>query len=383
MTVTTSISSTCTPFRGRVGIAGAGLLGRLLAWKLLQQGCGVTLFDSDNLLSRNPGQQHRAAAYTAAGMIAPFSEAVATEKLAYDMGMQSLALWPDWLQALQQESGESIDYQQQGSLVIAHPQDRAELRQFETDLQRMLGDDARYESLDRAAIHNLEPDLAPHFSQGLLLPVEAHIDNRRLLDVLLQHCLQMGLECRDQCEVTCGPHQIHTAARRYDFDLVIDSRGVGAKPEWSAVRGVRGEVLGVHTPEVTLNRPVRLMHPRYQLYVVPKAEQHFVIGATQIESEDRSPVSVQSSLELCSALYTLSPAFAEARIIEQISNLRPTLIDNRPRVQWQTGLIRVNGLFRHGYLLAPCVINHLLNRLNRGGALPFDQALGLEEPEHA
>jgi glycine oxidase len=123
---------------------------------------------------------------------------------------------------------------------------------------------------------------------------------------------------------------------------------------------VRGEVLRVSTDEVNLQRPVRLLHPRYQLYIVPKPNQEFVIGATQIESEDRSPMSVQSALELNSALYTVNPAFAEARIIEMQSNLRPALNDNRPQIQYTDGIVKVNGLYRHGYLLAPVVVQHTL-----------------------
>jgi glycine oxidase len=114
---------------------------------------------------------------------------------------------------------------------------------------------------------------------------------------------------------------------------------------------------------VHFHRPIRLMHPRYQLYVVPKPDNRFIIGATQIESEDRSPVSLQSSLELSSALYTLSPAFAEARIIEMDSNLRPAFHDNLPRIDIQNGIIRANGLFRHGYLLAPAVVDSIMASL--------------------
>jgi glycine oxidase len=164
------------------------------------------------------------------------------------------------------------------------------------------------------------------------------------------------------------------------FDLVIDCRGVGAQAQWQGVRGVRGEILRVQTDEVQLQRPVRLLHPRYQLYVVPKANQEFVIGATQIESEDRSPVSVQSALELNSALYTINPAFAEARIIEMTSNLRPALNDNRPQIQYGEGLICVNGLYRHGYLLAPIVVQHTLALIDSSTAVERDFSDVLYQP---
>src|SRR5690606_15188424 len=115
-----------------------------------------------------------------------------------------------------------------------------------------------------------------------------------------------------------------------EVDLILDCRGMGVHGEQPQLRGVRGEVIHVQSSEITLNRPLRLMHPRYKLYVVPKPEQRFIIGATELESTDSSPISVQSALELCSALYTINPAFAEARILELDSNLRPAYRDNLP-----------------------------------------------------
>jgi len=372
------MSATDPLYQGRVGIAGAGLLGRLLAWKLVKQGCEVTLFDASKLFDQDRIPS-LTAAYTAAGMIAPLSEAVATEKLIFDLGRESLALWPRWLAALTAETGQTINYEHNGSLVIAHPQDHAELVQFQCDLNRTLGAQAQAEQLDRAGVHSLEPDLADHFHNGLLLPEEAHIDNYHLMDLLLQRCLQLGVQVHDESKVNVDTRRIYSDNAEHHFDLVLDCRGAGAKAQWPQVRGVRGEVLTVQTRDVQLSRPVRLMHPRYQLYVVPKPDNFFVIGATQIESEDRSPMTVQSIMELSSALYTISPAFAEARISDLSVNLRPSLTDNRPRIEATDGLIKINGLFRHGYLLAPVVIETLLQWLNGGDALAFSSTLGLEE----
>ena len=135
---------------------------------------------------------------------------------------------------------------------------------------------------------------------------------------------------------------------------------------------MRGEIIHVETPEVKLSRPVRLMHPRYKLYVVPKPNNQFVLGATEIESEDSSPVSVKSTLELCSALYTISPAFSEARILELDANLRPSLPDNLPCIEHSQilsaegrtqDIVSINGLYRHGFLIAPALINQALSTL--------------------
>lgn len=333
----------------KIGVVGGGLLGRLTCWRLLLAGCEVSLFEAGSL-SVCPG-----AARTAAAMLSPLSEVVDSERLIYDMGMAGLRLWPKWNQQLQQP----ITYTERGSLVVAHTLDASQLTQFAAKLHHHLGSQGDYEWLDQVQIATLEPDLS-HYQRALLLRTEAHLDNHALLDQLLADIQTLGGHTHEFTPVQqVQPHAVHTQQKRFAFDEVIDCRGVGAKADLSDLRGVRGEVLWVHTREVQLQRPVRFMHPRYKLYVVPKPGQHFIIGATEIESEDRSPISLRSNLELSSALYALNPAFAEARITTTDVNLRPALMDNLPRIERQPGLVRANGLYRHGYLLAPAVVEAL------------------------
>jgi glycine oxidase len=348
-----------------VGIAGAGLLGRLLAWKLLQSGCKVTLFDAGNILDN---QKNSAAAFTAAGMIAPLSEAVVSDANVFRMGQYALKRWPEWLAQL---SPSNDLFFQHGSLVIAHPQDQSELDQFVSELKFVIPDCHSYQRLNQQQIQELEPDLQSQFSNGLFLAEEGHIHNREFLHLLTQELIRLGCEFREKTSVELEAFTIRSSEKNEKFSCVIDCRGVGAKSQLKNLRGVRGETLHVQTSEVHFQRPIRLMHPRYQLYVVPKPDNCFIIGATQIESEDRSPVSLQSSLELSSALYTLSPAFAEARIIEMDTNLRPAFHDNLPHIDIQNGIIRANGLFRHGYLLAPAVIDSIMASLMKSEKTVF------------
>jgi glycine oxidase len=252
----------------------------------------------------------------------------------------------------------------------------SELEQFERELAFVIPQCKTYHRVNQQQIQELEPDLNPHFSQGLFLAEEGHINNRQLLAALGKEILALGVNLREHTPVNVATHNVITEASEENFDLVIDCRGFGAKKQDANLRGVRGETLAVQTKEISLQRPVRLMHPRYQLYIVPKPYNIFLIGATQIESEDRSPVTLQSSLELSSALYTLSPAFAEARIIEMDTNLRPAYMDNLPRVDIQDGLITANGLFRHGYLLAPAVVENILAHIFQKDKKIFNELLG-------
>ncbi|HQR96496.1 MAG: hypothetical protein B7Y05_19450, partial [Polynucleobacter sp. 24-46-87] len=203
--------------------------------------------------------------------------------------------------------------------------------------------------------------LAGRFRQGVLLAEEAQVDNAELFMALQAALTRLGVVWHEQTPVfSLQEQRLQTAAGWLHFDLVVDARGVGAKQHLQ-VRGVRGEVLTVDAPEVTLQRPVRLMHPRYMLYVVPRANHRFIIGATELESEDKSSVTVRSALELLSALYSLHSGFAEANIVKWSVNLRPALPDNLPFVGWKEGVLTINGLYRHGYLLAPACVLRALN----------------------
>jgi glycine oxidase len=289
------------PTPSSFAIAGAGLVGSLLAWRLLEthhasnRPIRVTLFEKGDL------SQPRSAAHTAAAMISPLSEVVVSERAIYDMGMHSLQLWPQWLEILNSHSAQPVHYNNQGSLVVAHPSDESELEQFAQDLRYHLGDANTAQWLSASELNAREPDLNPHFNRGLLLPSEAFLDNRQLLTNLHQRILALGGDIQQNATITFEPEARIAGEILTGFDCAIDARGTGAKQS-QAVRGVRGEVLWVQTPEVTLNHAVRLMHPRYKLYIVPKPNNSFIVGATEIESQDSSPVSVQSMMELLLAM---------------------------------------------------------------------------------
>jgi glycine oxidase len=186
---------------------------------------------------------------------------------------------------------------------------------------------------------------------------EGHLHPQRAMDSLYRAASSLSVQWRWQTPVTrLSPGVIELPNSQEPFDWVMDTRGLGAKDALS-VRGVRGETIVLHAPGFGLNRAVRLLHPRWRVYIVPRPNHEVIIGATEIESEDRSPISVQSTMELLSAAFSIFPSLAEARIQRTDVNLRPATPDNLPFTEIQSGLIRINGLFRHGWLLAPAVIH--------------------------
>jgi len=322
-------------------VLGGGLCGRLVAWRLAGAGHRVSLHE------RGPADGSQAAAWIAAAMLAPLAEAAVAELLITQLGVASLDTWPRILAELP----EPVFFQRNGTLVVWHHADRTEAPLFERRVRanapRDLADDG-FVALAGPQIDAAEPALAGRFARGWLLAGEGQLDNRQALAALAAGLAARGVQTHWNTAVD--------DAKLPDAHVTIDCRGLGAKPVLPSLRGIRGEVARVHAPGIGLTRPVRLLHPRYPLYIAPKENDVYVIGATEIEGEDMSPVSVRSALELLSAAFAVHPAFGEARILELNSQCRPTLPDHRPALVWDGArTLRVNGLYRHGFMIAPAV----------------------------
>lgn len=354
-------------------IAGGGLLGSLLGWRLARQGYRVVVYEA--AAEAAPA----AAGHTAAAMIAPWAERPVCSDAVFAMGQQSLRWWPQLLDELAADSGERIAMGRSGSLLVAHPADQSELDEFGRFFQHSgLGATDAVRRLDGAGLRALEPQLASHFREGYWLPQEAHLENRPLLALLHRQIQALGGAIHYQAAVTLDGQQALVNGQPVKADCWIDTCGVGATPWTPGLRGVRGEVIWIEAADVAITRPVRLLHPRYHLYLVPKSNGRYILGATEIESADRSPVSVRSALEMLSALYALCPALAEARILEMTSNLRPALASHEPHWQRTALGVQINGLFRHGYLLAPAVLAQVQQDLQ----LPLGLALKPVRQDH-
>ena len=315
-----------------VTIIGAGIAGAWQALLFAQAGHGVTLHE------RSDAQMMLSTSHWAGGMLAPYCESESAEPIISRLGLRSLDLWRETLP----------DTPFNGSLVVTHPRDRA-------DFERFAKLTTGHRRLDAAALAKLEPSLEGRFRDALFFAAEGHVEPRRVLPKLHEKILAAGGIIRFDSEVNAD-----------DIDgVVIDCRGIAARDTQADIRGVKGEMILIETDEVMLSRPVRLIHPRWPLYVIPRENNLFMLGATSIEAEDTG-VSVRSALELLGAAYAVHPAFAEARIVEFGSGLRPAFPDNLPRISIEQERIAVNGLYRHGFLLAPALAELTLAFVERG-----------------
>lgn len=356
-----------------IGIAGAGLLGRLLAWKLARRGHSVTVFDP----ASGPTDHGHAAGWTAAGMLSPIAELESADTQVAELGQRSLDLWQTIVGELQQP----VHFRREGSLLLAHRQDLGAAQRMLDVLRSKLEPARMPRPLPADELAALEPGVHGP-THAWLLVGEGQIHTVQAMQALADGATRAGALWHWDREARVLAPGLIDGQR---FHHVFDVRGVGARPELPPsqsadgvdhgftpqVRGVRGELVWLHAPGVTLHRPLRLLHPRWRVYLVPRPGELVVVGASEIESEDRSPISLLTLVGLLNAAQSVLPELAEARVVHTETNLRPALPDNQPHVSWEPGLTRINGLFRHGWLIAPALVQ---DALQQAGLEPFSGA---------
>jgi glycine oxidase len=315
-----------------VCVIGAGIAGAWQALLFAQAGHDVTLHE------RSDAAMTLSTSHWAGGMLAPWCESEIAEPVISRLGLRALDLW----------RRELPDTPFNGSLVVAHARDRG-------DFERFASMTSGHRRLDARALAELEPSLQGRFREALFFAGEGHVEPRRALPQLYARIVAAG-----------GTIKFNSDPGAAEIDgIVIDCRGLAARDHLPELRGVKGEMILIETCEVELSRPVRLIHPRWPLYVIPREGNLFMLGATSIEAEDAG-VSVRSALELLGAAYAVHPAFAEARIVEFGSGLRPAFPDHLPRIAIDNNRIQVNGLYRHGFLIAPALAELTLGYVERG-----------------
>lgn len=305
----------------RVRVIGAGVAGLTTAYEFARRGARVELVERES----GPGQ---GCSWYAGGMIAPWCELETAEPLVAELGVEALDFWTRSVPVATSA----------GSLVVAPPRDQGELTRHARKTRN-------YEEVGANRIAALEPQLAGRFARGLYFPKEAHLDPRATLRELTRRLAAMSdVTLRFSTDAHALPD---------DADWTIDCRGYEARDSLKTLRGVKGEMLVLESPSLSFERAIRMLHPRTPVYVVPRPDRRFMIGATSIENEEKSRVTARSIGELIGAAYALHPDFAEAEVVEMGSGLRPAFADNLPRIERQERTLFVNGLYRHGFLLAP------------------------------
>src|SRR6202790_3385719 len=179
-----------------VSVIGAGIAGAWQALLFAQAGHEVTLHE------RSDAGMTQSTSYWAGGMLAPYCEAEMSEPVISRLGIRSLDLW--------REHFPHTPFN--GSLVVAHPRDRA-------DFERFARLTTGHERLDARALSELEPSLEGRFRDGLFFAGEGHVEPRRVFPKLHKRLIAAG-----------GTIKFNSEPGLSDIDgIVIDCRGLAAR----------------------------------------------------------------------------------------------------------------------------------------------------------
>jgi glycine oxidase len=332
-------------------IVGAGVIGTAAAWRCAQRGLSVTLVDPD------PG---RGAWRTAAGMLAPITELHYTESVLSRLNLASLALYPDYAAELTERTGLPTGYVECGTVEAAW--DGADLHALR-DLHAFgasLGLTSHL--LTGRELRELEPALAPGLPGGLLAEFDHQVDPRLMHAAQLRAALDLGVT------VQVGTARLDVNAGRVTGVTIDDGTTLAADVvvlaagAWSGqldpvpVRPVKGQTLRLRLPgRNRLAHVVRATIKGNTVYVVPRADGRFVVGASSEEAGfDLSP-RAGAVYELLRDAQSIVPELGEAVLEEVCTGLRPGSADNAPLIGTSSvaGLIYATGHYRNGILLTP------------------------------
>lgn len=366
---------TSSPPRPSVGIVGAGVCGLGIGWRLAAAGCRVDIFDR-----AEPG---RAASWAAAGMLAARAEAEPGEETLLALNLASQEMWPGFAAELAGAGGISVDYRDEGTLIVALDRDDAEALRFTYDYQRRQGLDVRW--LSGAEARKREPFLSPNVGAGVYSPGDHQVDNRKLVEALLHAFraagghLHAGVEV-EAIDVEGGRARGVVLANESDtrrYDVVVlaagaRSRDVAGLPDAlrPPVRPLKGQMLSLQMdPEDPLLRHV-LWAPG--VYLVPRLDGRMIVGATVEEKGFDPSLTAGGVLDLLRSAWEALPGVTELPIVELWVGHRPTSRDDAPILGPTPvdGLVMATGHHRNGILLTPVTADAVSHYILHGKVMP-------------
>lgn len=337
-------------------VAGGGVVGLTTAFTALQSGRSVVIIEPDVTQS---------AAWVAAGMLAPASEAHFGEEPLTRFLLTGALAWPDFARDLEMVAGEPIGFRTTPTMAVGvDAGDRGEIRRL-VALQQRLG--VRVEVVDRAGVRSLAPLLAGTLLEGALFRADHQVDNRALLGALQAAVVLLGGVLIGD-EVTRvsqrGADGVVETARHGTFEAPAVVVALGARTSQLTgiaettlpkVRPVKGHVLRLRGTAPLIDLTIRaLVHGR-PVYLVPRSDGRLVVGATSEECGFDTTVTAGEVHQLLDDARSVLPGIDELELVEAMAGLRPGTTSNVPIIERLDDgpLIVATGHFRNGILLAP------------------------------
>lgn len=336
-------------------IVGGGIIGGSIAFDLVRRGLRVAVLDRQEPM--------REASWAAAGMLSPAPDCPAAIPLV-PLARASLALYPEFVDSVEEESGLTTGYRTGGSIeVICHGDAERELSTL-VALHHGLGLACEPLPLDEAL--KLEPALGREARVAAFLPDECSIEPRALAGAVLAAAKSVGAEFCPGLEVTsliltgnrCVGVKTSQGETIYAAQVVLaagcwSSQILGAST-YAPTLPVRGQMAALRHS----GTPIRHVLRSERGYLVPRGEkspQTIVVGSTIENAGFEKKITAGGIEKILSAANELVPALEGAEIVETWCGLRPGTPDQLPILGPADleGLVFATGHYRNGILLTP------------------------------
>jgi len=356
---------------GDVIVVGAGLIGLAIANELAARGATVRVFDL--------GEPGAGASWAGAGMLAPYAERIDDEAM-LALCQRSLALYPDFVRGLEDETGIDAELRLDGIVEAAFDEERLDALREHADLCAAHGIDARV--LERGDAMLAEPSLGRHLRGAMIVGKQGYVDNRRLGRALREACRRRGVTVDaplQHLSVECDARRVRGVRTSLGFasaDVVINAAGAWAAhidgvPAHAAPRvfPVKGQMLALAAPVGFLRRTTWVPGA----YFVPRSDGRLLIGATVEEAGFDQHVTAAGIRTLLDAALSAAPALGAFTITESWAGQRPGSPDGRPIIGPTPvdGLIVATGHYRNGILLTPETAKLVASFVETGDAHPL------------
>lgn len=364
-----------------VAVVGGGVVGLAAARSLARRGARVCLFEA--------GEAGGEASWAAGGMLAPQAEADCDDDF-FRLQRASLALYPDFADALRDETGRDVELDRTGTLYVGFG---------ETDERELAG---RYawqraaglpvERLTGAEARRHEPSLSPRAALALRFPEDWQVENRRLAEALRESCERLGVALRAGVRVEAVRVRggraagVETRGVTTRADAVVLAAGAwssrvplvsdeGVSDEGDAVGASHPRVVPVRGQMLCFEQEAAAPRARHVVYsprgyLVPRRDGRLLAGSTTEEAGFDKRVTGAGVHAILTHALELSPCVGQLRLTDAWAGLRPRADDGLPVIgeSAQVGrLFYATGHYRNGILLAPLTAE-LLAGMVLGGA---------------
>jgi len=347
----------------KVIVIGGGIIGSSIARELAGAGCRVTLLERDKVGSE--------ASSAAAGILCPQLEAESASPL-LDLGLDSLALFDDFVAALHRETGIDPELDTGGTLLPDMTRDDAQAS--ERIFRWQSGAQLPIERLSAREIAGLESQLSENILGGILFPKTRRVDPVALTRGLVLSARSRGVEIREGCPVVSlrfSGERVSGVVLASGQTLEADTT-VLASGAWSSalVPGVRVKVVPVRGQMLVLETH---RAPRRHVLVTPRAYLVFrrdgtvLVGSTTELAGFKKGVAPKAMMKLIASALALDPTLESAEFAGAWSGLRPGTSDGLPLLgPVSPGLVAATGHYRNGILLAPITAALITEWILRG-----------------